>query len=160
MRGNIHNQIIDSYEYKQTRNADEIVEISSSIIRVLTFPAGFISNQIIIDNCIIDTLIISNTRFKAGFSLRNSIIKKEVSNEAGGYNNAPFEMENNIFVEYVDFFDSIFEDTVIIRDNVFSKGTNLLLKQNAETDPSFEKGLIVRNNIGKLDADYPDLIDW
>ena len=49
------------------------------------------------------------------------------------------------------FFDCQFEGNVIIKDNIFKKGSDLFLNENKGFDNSFERQLVVENNIGRLD---------
>lgn len=123
----INNSILDVFNYKPERE-NNILQISNSIINSLCFPAFEIGAKVVIENCNIGTLMINNTWFEAGLVLRNTIVKSRIEYEAGGHNKSPIIIENNIFL----------------------KGTNLLLKEGCGTDPTFEKGIIIENNIGRF----------
>ena len=62
-------------------------------------------------------------------------------------------IENNIFEEFVDFGDCWFKGTVIIRNNQFKKGTNLLGNQDKPYKVTFDKKPCIENNTGNLAMD-------
>ncbi|MEM6260963.1 MAG: hypothetical protein AAGI38_00540, partial [Bacteroidota bacterium] len=74
--------------------------------------------------------------------------------QAGGHNKegCTITLNNNHFNGFVNFFDCWYESDVLIKGNNFTKGTNLLGKPN-NIPVSFDKRLIMANNIGKLDFD-------
>jgi len=68
-----------------------------------------------------------------------------------------FVLERNLFNGFFSFFDCQFEGNVIVKDNIFKKGSDLLLKEDKGFDNLFERQLIIENNIGHLDM-FLDLI--
>jgi hypothetical protein len=51
----------------------------------------------------------------------------------------------------VNFFDCIYEGPVIITNNKFEKGTNLLGNQNEPFVASFDDVVTIENNEGEID---------
>lgn len=108
---------------------------------------------LIIENCIIQNLQIHSCWFVNGLLLKNNIIKNYVDYQMGGHNTNPIVIEENIFSSFFNFFDCQFEDVIIIKDNVFVKGTNLLGNKGEGFENSFVSGWVVENNIGRVNID-------
>ena len=50
------------------------------------------------------------------------------------------------------FFDCIFEKQLIVKNNIFKKGTDLLTRENKGFDNCFNGGVILTDNIGPLNV--------
>jgi hypothetical protein len=124
--------------------------ISSQIIGTLDFGFETFYNEIIVENCIIDTLILHNARFVSGFCMRNCIVKNKVQYEMGGHNQKRIVFSNNIFEGLFVFLDCIFEEELVLIGNQFLDGCTLYNGYNEF------RGLKLENNIGKMDDDRWD----
>ncbi len=94
------------------------------------------------------------TYFLGGLIIDNCIFDNYLDFQAGGHNKAGNEVAitNNNFDDFVNFFDCWYESNVIISNNVFRKGTNLLGKPY-NIPVTFDIEPIVKNNIGLLGFD-------
>lgn len=146
----IENQVIK--HLTQSLNKDCVkYHISRSIINTIDFRFLEIESEVIIENCIIDTFSINSCWFLEGLSLKNNIIKNDIDYQMGGHNKKLVNIEANIFHGFVNFFDCHFEEIIYVKDNVFLKGTNLLGNSDVGYKNLFDKEIILKNNIGKLD---------
>ncbi|MDP4216247.1 MAG: hypothetical protein Q8927_08595 [Bacteroidota bacterium] len=129
---------------------------------------------IFFENCIIENLISSAIDFKHsltligstvlkcsfhsayffdGLTLDNCSFKSYLEFEAGGHNNRPFLIKNSNFSEFVNFFDCWFHSDVIIFNNHFEGGTNLMGNRNQIGGVEFVVSPFIQNNTGRIDAD-------
>ena len=69
----------------------------------------------------------------------------------GGHNKEKIVFERNIFNGFFSFFDCQFEEEIVVRENVFSKNSDLLVIEEKGFDNSFDKGYTVEDNVGKFD---------
>ncbi|WP_207513879.1 hypothetical protein [Longitalea luteola] len=105
---------------------------------------------LIIENCVINNFEIHSCWFVHGLLLKNSIVKNYVDYQMGGHNKNPIIIEGNVFSGFFNFFDCQFEDIVVLTNNVFEKGTNLLGNTGEGFENSFASGFSVENNVGKV----------
>lgn len=133
---------------------DDVILLSHCLIKSIDLLAadGF-RGTVVIENSIIDDLQIHSCWFTEGLVLRNCVVHGFVQYEMGGHNYRPFVMEGNVFTGFVDFSFCQFLDRVIIRDNVFMRGTNLLGNQGEKAAVTFETEPEVMGNAGKMDLD-------
>ena len=96
------------------------------------FVNEFIEEGLILDGCIINIFDVVNY-------------------EMGGHNKEEFELNGNIFNGFFSFFDCQFDAEVRIENNIFMQGSDLLYKEQKGFDNSFNNGLILTNNLGRLD---------
>lgn len=144
---NITSRLIDSNSIDNNEN----INISNSIIDELNFTSLIFSKKVCICNCIIDKFAIHSSWFEGGLHFVDNIVLSDIDYQMGGHNVADFILERNIFNGFFSFFDCQFEGNVIIKDNIFKKGSDLFLNENKGFDNSFERELVVENNIGRLD---------
>ena len=71
----------------------------------------------------------------------------------GGHNAEPIIVLGNIFSEFVNFFDCQFDNDLEIRNNIFLKGSNLLGNLDEGFKNTFERNIILENNLGFLNLD-------
>jgi hypothetical protein len=141
--------MIDKIVFKEKKDYPSGI-ISNQIVGILDFGFKVYNNEITIDNCIINTLILHNARFEAGFCMRNCIVKNKVQYEMGGHNQKPVIFDNNIFESLFVFLDCIFEADLIITNNIFIDGCTLYNGYNEFNN------VIIENNIGKMDDERWD----
>lgn len=148
----IENRIVDILKYSDL-DVNEPNHICNSIIKTIDFDLFEFERNVIIEGCIIDFLHIHSCWFIDGLVLKNCIIKNYVDYQMGGHNEKPILIENNIFNEFMNFFDCQFGDIVEVKNNVFMKGSNLLGNKEEGYHNTFDKGVIEKSNIGKIDLD-------
>jgi hypothetical protein len=90
--------------------------------------------------------------FLSGLTIDNCTFDNYLDFQAGGHNKIGNSviLTNNIFKDFVNFFDCWYENEVIINNNEFRNGTNLLGKPN-NISVTFDKEAIIKDNIGQLD---------
>lgn len=147
---NINNVSIQLVDLKSV-NKNEDIKISNSIIEEVDFVSSVFLKKIHICNCIIGKFKIHSCWFRGGLSFVDNIVLSDVDYQMGGHNAADFVLERNIFNGFFSFFDCQFEGDVVVKDNIFKRGSDLLLKENKGFDNLFEQQLIVENNVGCLD---------
>lgn len=146
----IENKIIDTMCYKEFNEIDSLV-ISNSIIKKIDFISFESDFSIVIENSIIYDLLIHSCWFKAGLIFKNNQVMNYVNYQMGGHNEAEIKIVGNIFSEFVNFFDCQFEKDIEVKNNVFSKGCNLLGNLDEGFKNSFETPAIIEDNIGAID---------
>ena len=108
--------------------------------------------HLIIENCIVNNFQIHSCWFVNGMVLRNSIINGYVDYQMGGHNANPIVIERNIFTGFLNFFDCQFNEIIELKNNVFTKGTNLLGNKGEGFENKFEKGNLIEGNVGSIDV--------
>jgi len=129
--------------------------------------------DVVIENCIIENFFGSVTQFKkpvkfqnskflncqfvftyflGGLIIENCTFENYLDFQAGGHNQlgSSVIIKNNEFQDFVNFFDCWYEGPVIITDNNFQKGTNLMSKEQLLT---FDVPPQVSNNQGSLNIE-------
>jgi len=143
----IENKILEILDC--TLMGNETIEVTNCIID--SFEMNFTTYQYPVEiyNCIIGNFLVHSTWFTKGLKLINCIIKENIHYEMGGHNVMTIIMEGNIFMDFFNFFDCQFDNKVIVRNNVFVKGSNLLSKEGYKS--TFNLGIEVNANYGTLD---------
>ena len=104
-------------------------------------------------NCEIKDCNLSYSYFKEGLVIKNCTFDSYLDFQAGGHNNKPIHIIGNTFKEFVSFFDCWFFDEVVLQNNTFIKGTNILGNIKEAVSSQFDNGLIESNNIGRINVD-------
>ena len=76
----------------------------------------------------------------------------DIDYQMGGHNNEKMVISNNIFHGFFDFFDCHFEKQLTVENNIFMKGTDLVLRENKGFDNYFHGGVVLTGNIGELNV--------
>ena len=94
------------------------------------------------------------TYFLDGLTINNCIFDNYLDFQAGGHNKigSRISIINNNFKNFVNFYDCWYENEVMICNNDFFKGTNLLGELH-NISVTFAKQPTIENNTGKLDLD-------
>ena len=100
--------------------------------------------------------------FSGGLEMNSCIFEARLNFHEGGHNlnEATISITNCLFKDFVNFLDCVYDGPVIIINNEFVKGTNLLGNQNEVYKVSFEGSVGIENNTGDLKVDgegYPEL---
>jgi hypothetical protein len=92
--------------------------------------------------------------FLGGLTIENCTFENYLDFQAGGHNKngKPVIITGNQFLGFVNFFDCWYEDEIIIRNNNFQKGTNLLGKP-FNIPVTFDVLPIIEENEGQLNLD-------
>ncbi len=129
--------------------------------------------EIVIENCIVEDLqipmfhaakpvVFLNSDFKkidlyapyflSGLLVKNCLFETVVDFQSGGHNKngTEFRLEGNVFKEFVNFFDDWFEGPVVVKDNKFEKGTNLLSTTQMVT---FDVAPEISGNSGEINIE-------
>lgn len=130
----------------------ESLSLCNCIIGVLDFNALKFVNKVVIKNCVINELIIYCTWFDGGLTFVNNIVSSDINYEMGGHNNNEIIFLGNVFNGFFGFFDCHFNECIILKNNIFVKNSDLLVKENNGFDNIFLKGVVLENNIGRLDV--------
>lgn len=133
-------------------HVDEPFILSGCMIESLDLNALEFSKEVIIENCIINSLTIYCSWFAGGLKFANNIVISDINYEMGGHNNKEIELAGNIFKGFFRFFDCQFDGKLIVKDNIFMQGSDLFTKENKGFANDFANGFLVENNIGKLDV--------
>ncbi len=148
----IENKIIDILGENQL-SKDEIVSIKYSIIKTIDFTGLDFDFEIIIENCIIENFLINSSWFKKGLKFKNNHIFNYIDYQMGGHNLLPIIIDGCIFYDFFNFFDCQFSSDIILVNNIFIKGSNLLGNENEGYENSFIIEPYLKNNIGDLNLD-------
>jgi hypothetical protein len=95
--------------------------------------------------------------FLGGLTIDNCTFDDYLDFQAGGHNKGgkPIIITGNQFAGFVNFFDCWYESEIIIRNNNFQKGTNVLGKP-FNIPVTFDVAPLIENNKGRLDYDTED----
>jgi hypothetical protein len=150
--------IINIFDDKEKIHDDLIIDNCS--INKLMISGSYFYAKVHITNSIINEFNALGRYFKGGLFLSNCIINKKTTFEAGGHNNnGVIQIENNIFNCYVDFFDAQYEGPFIFKNNILMNGSNLLGNLDSMIKTDFKSTCVIENNIGKIDLDYNPIFD-
>jgi len=115
---------------------------------------------ITLKDCIVFKCEFDCAYFLGGLSLDNCVFENYLDFQSGGHNKNghPFSMIHNTFKGFVNFFDCWYESAVIIKNNDFQKGSNLLGLHATGLKTQFDIEPLIENNKGRLDLS--DEGDW
>lgn len=127
------------------------IEICDSVIDTIDFRYSIFNQPVLIKNCLIDYLLIHSSFFAAGLVIDSCVVKEKIQFEMGGHNKCPIIIQNNIFCKLFVFFDCIFDDRLIVKNNIFKQGSTVFNKTN-----TFGLEPFISDNIGPMDLIYAD----
>ncbi len=148
----IENKVINKLQSSELKT-NSFFHIKNSIIDTLDFEFFESDFEIIIENCIITNFLIHSCWFENGLVFKNNHVINYINYQMGGHNKKPINIWGNIFCEFVSFFDCHFEHKLILQNNIFLKGSNLLGNKNEGFENTFDSEIIIKDNIGNLDLD-------
>ena len=144
------NQNIEILNQDDLKNQNTYYLVNGIINTIDLIGVFELNVHLIIENCIINNFKINSCWFVKGLILKNSIINSYVDYQMGGHNNKPIILDGNVFIEFFNFFDCQFENTIELKNNVFVKGTNLLGNKGEGFENSFVEGWYAEDNIGNI----------
>jgi hypothetical protein len=148
----IENKILDELNSSKLGDSKS-VHILHSIINTLNFDFLESNFEIVIENCIINNFSIHSCWFVKGLTFKNNHIMNYVDYQMGGHNEMPVNITGNIFHDFVSFFDCHFENQLVLKNNLFLKGSNLLGNKDEGFANIFNSDVIIENNMGNIDLD-------
>lgn len=148
----IENKILDELNSSDLGNSKSI-HIRNSIINSLNFDFFEFNFEIVIENCIINNFSIHSCWFVKGLTFRCNHVMNYVDYQMGGHNEVPVIISENIFHGFVSFFDCHFENQLVLENNLFIKGSNLLGNKDEGFANIFNSVVVIDNNIGNVDLD-------
>jgi uncharacterized protein YjbI with pentapeptide repeats len=104
-------------------------------------------------NCKFKKVDMVGTFFHGGVLFSGCTFYSHFLSDSGIHNKKPYLLQGNVFHEFADFTDCWFMGEVIIKDNAFIKGTNLLGNKDEMFRVQFDSGYIIENNTGQIDVD-------
>lgn len=145
---------MNSYVYEKDNKAKSVVDLEGLVLETVDFNFQDVIVPVLIKNCIIKTFLVNTGWFIKGLVIDRCIFLNDIEYQMGGHNEKEIAITNNVFCGFFDFFDCHFENDVIVKNNNFIKGTNLMGNKGTGYYNSFENKIIVENNLGKTDIDY------
>ena len=139
--------MISLLNYKQF-DLNNKIEIKNTVIDTIDFRYSIFKEPVSLDNCLISNLLIHSSFFTKGLHINNCIIKEKIQFEMGGHNSCPIVIQNSIFCDLFVFFDCIFDSQLIIKNNIFIKGSTLFNNSN-----TFAVEPDICENIGTMEID-------
>jgi hypothetical protein len=106
--------------------------------------------HLVLENCIINDMKIHSCWPSNGLLIKNCIVKNYIDYQMGGHNKKPIVIEESIFLGFFNFFDCQFENRIELKNNIFTKGANLLGNKGEGFENSFVEGWHAENNIGDI----------
>ena len=126
--------------------------IDNSLIEELTASSVMFKKQVILRSSTFRTCDFTFTYFLGGLIIADSIFESYLDFQCGGHNEKEktIEIVNSTFNGFVNFFDCIYNGPMIIKNNRFQKGTNILGNQGKPFVTQFDSVLEINNNLGPL----------
>lgn len=149
---NLNLQLLPLIDSKSINIDNVSVKICNCIIDEINLVGENCAAHIEISNCIIGKLNIYGAWFEGGLSLIDNIMLSPINYQAGGHNLKPIELRGNIFHGFVSFFDCHFDDRVIVENNIFIEGSDILTKESESFDNIFPNGIVIDGNVGRLNV--------
>ena len=142
---------IDAFYNNEWNNE---LKIENCIVKSFNGPGSQFKKLVKFVNCHFDECNFIGTFFLGGLLIENCTFSSYLDFQSGGHNKplSSIIIKDNTFNDFVNFFDCWYESDVIVQNNCFNKGTNLLGKPNG-ISVSFDVVPLIENNTGKLDYD-------
>ena len=139
---------------KQTNIGTNKLFFSNCVIEYFTAIITYFEEPVRFSNCHFRKCQFTFSYFLGGLTIDNCTFDKYLDFQAGGHNKPgyPVIITNNIFKDFVNFFDCWYEGEVTITNNAFQKGTNLLGRPN-NIPVTFDVKPVIKDNVGQLDSD-------
>ena len=133
---------------------DNEVAIENCVIEYFSGSVTQFNKPVKLINCHFKKCQFTFTYFLGGLTIDNCIFDSYLDFQAGGHNKPgnPVIITNNVFADFVNFFDCWYENEVTIENNNFQKGTNLLGKPH-NIPVTFDTEPEIGENNGQLDLD-------
>jgi len=137
---------------------DKEVVVENCVIEYFSGSVTLFEKPLRMVNCHFKKCQFVFTYFLDGLTIDNCTFDNYLDFQAGGHNKIgnPIAITNNVFKDFVNFFDCWYEDEVTITNNLFQRGTNLLGKPH-NIPVTFDKEPFVKDNYGQLDLDNEGL---
>lgn len=129
----------------------QIIIEDSIIDEIYSYGSTFLKKVIIKNSVFKNIAMFQSAYFNGGLEIENCVFEDFVDFSCSGHNfdGNEIKLEKNIFKKFVDFDDSVYEGSFILKSNTFDEGTNLL--GNWQLKPIFGVKPVIEDNTGKLD---------
>lgn len=146
--------LLDLTPLKQDDEENIAIALTLRNCQLQTLVASFTTFEqpVLIENCGLEQGVFMSCYFPAGLTLRNCHLRSELDFQCGGHNEpeAAIVLEDNTFDDFVNFYDCVFEGPVVVRNNHFRAGTNLLGNLGEPFAVHFEIPPVLENNQGEM----------
>lgn len=132
---------------------DNEIVIEDLHIDVLDLSFIEIEAHVSIRRSVISTLKLTTCWFLGGMTMEECVVHSYIDYQMGGHNHREIRICNNIFSDFFDFFDCHFDANVVVKNNVFCRGTNLLGNKGKGYENLFNGGFDICNNVGNTKVD-------
>jgi hypothetical protein len=141
--------------YKLEKGWDAELILENCTVNNMVAPGAAFQRAVRLVNCRFYKCSFNYAYFQGGLTIDNCIFETYLDFEAGGHNEIQhsFQILNSHFRDFVNFFDCWFKGEVVIADNDFEGGTNLLGNKMAAFSAQFDIQPRIENNKGPLDLD-------
>jgi TonB family protein len=131
---------------------DKDFEADNCTFEYLRATCAQFSKSVKLTNCELKKCEFNMTWFFGGLIIDNCIFENYLSFESGGHNqnDKVVSITNSTFKKFVNFIDNWYNSYVVIANNNFEGGTNLLGKPNGIAI-TFDVNPRIENNNGQLD---------
>ena len=144
---------IDSIGEKDTKICTDCkVLIENCMIDSIDIFDTQFKQHVTVKNCIIGQLSVLESAFNSGLTFTNNIVMSKIQYHTSYENDGLFEIYENIFMQFVDFFDCQFNGSINVSNNIFRNNCSLLFREKADWDPIFKFPPIIEKNIRRLDV--------
>lgn len=147
---------LDLYNIRDKLSSNYTLTIENCIIKSLNCSGLNFQNQVKLIHSFFDNCSFHSAYFISGLLINGCTFDNYLDFEAGGHNKegTNFTLINSNFKSFVNFFDCWFQSEVIINNNNFQMGTNLLGFKGLPYEVTFEVDPIIEDNIGILNHDH------
>ena len=144
---------LDLYKHEGKIVSDVIIE-DCEFEKLASYSVEY-RHPVRLSRCLFHDNSFNYAYFLAGLTIDHCVFETYLDFESGGHNqyNKLFTITNSTFHEFVNFFDCWFQSGVIISNNDFRKGTNLLGNRDQPYSVQFDIVPVVENNVGEMDLD-------
>lgn len=142
-------------------NWDQKIVFDNCVVESLACLSVNFSKPVALRNCRFNSCQFTFSYFLGGLTIDTCCFDTYLDFQAGGHNQGgkPVRIVNSRFSAFVNFFDCQYESAVIITDNHFLAGTNLLGRPH--TIPvTFAVAPLLARNSGQLAVDGEDLAPY
>ena len=135
---------------------DKAIVIDNCILEYLEGNSTQFTNNVKLTNSEFKLCDFTFTYFLGGMEIENCVFESYLDFQAGGHNknNQVFSIRNSIFKGFVNFFDCWYESRVVVENNDFKRGTNLLGKhKETGIETRFDVTPLIEKNNGVLNIE-------
>ena len=151
--------ILGQLKLETTDTWDKEVVLKDCVVEYFSGSVTQFEKKVQFINCHFKKCQFVFTYFHGGLTIDNCRFDDYLDFQAGGHNkkSKPILITNNSFAGFVNFFDCWYENEVVVTNNNFVEGTNLL-SSPSDIPVTFDIDPIIKNNQGTLDVDSEGIL--